>query len=199
MTVQVRLAGLQPSEGCHAFFRLAIQRLGQLRDVRNGRKEAVLQCFGHRPRTLACVAREELRQEVLRGHVGNALELRELFGLTPRGADVEVNGTQLESNADNVEELEVTVDNASIVQMTDGFSHLLRLDTDRVQVGMRTAEDGVHIPIGAGHNDSVLVAFQVCTMVYCFEELGVHVPVVLLGDDLALITSPSYSLEMIWR
>jgi hypothetical protein len=31
-----------------------------------------------------------------------------------------VNGTQPESNADNVEELEVTVDNVSIVQMTDG-------------------------------------------------------------------------------
>jgi hypothetical protein len=118
MAVQVRLAGLQPSEGRHAFYRLAIQRLGQLRDVRNGRKEAVLQCFGHRSRTLACVAHEELRQEVLRGHVGNALELRDLFRLTPLGTDVEVNETQPESNANNVEELEVTVGNASIVQMT---------------------------------------------------------------------------------
>ncbi len=46
------------------------------------------------------------------------------------------------SNADNVEELGVTVDNASIVQMADGFNHLLRLGTDRVQVGALTAEDG---------------------------------------------------------
>ncbi len=53
----------------------------------------MLQCFGHRLRTLAGVAREELRQEVLSDHVGNALELRELFRLAPvaflveRGAD----------------------------------------------------------------------------------------------------------------
>jgi hypothetical protein len=80
--------------------------------------------------------------------------------------------------------------------MTDGLSHLLRLDTDRVQVGVRTAEDDVHIPIGAGHNDSVLLAFQVCTMVYCFEELGVHVPVVLLGGDLALILRSNWPLFM---
>lgn len=64
---------------------LAVQSLGQLRDVRNGRKEAVLQHLNHRLRTLAGVAREEPRQEKIpRSHVGNALELRELLRLAPR-------------------------------------------------------------------------------------------------------------------
>ncbi len=127
------LAGLQPREGRLVLFRLAIQSLGQLRDVRNGREEAVLQHFGHQLRTLAGVTREELRQKVHRGHVGNALELRELIRLAPvaflveRGAGIEVNETQPVFNADNVEELEVTVENASIVQMADGFNHLLRM------------------------------------------------------------------------